>query len=107
MVLFSSIGVLDSLVNIEDRGLSLVEAVKDGCGPPNAICDPHISMKGHLYTPVPEGRTPINTGSNCTSCIPTNTPTSPPPACLGRGTVGLKTNHFSQFFINLVERLFL
>ena len=81
-------GLVDSLVNIDDVWLTLVEAEKDGCGPPYAISDPHMSMKGHLYTPVPEGRTPINTGSNCTSCIPTNIPTSPPPACLGRGTDG-------------------
>ena len=46
VVLFSSTGLVDSLVNSDDRGLSLVEAVKDGCGPPNAICDPTYLWRG-------------------------------------------------------------
>ena len=86
VVISDSVGLVDSLVNMDDWGLLVVGVVKDGCGPPNAICDPHISIKGHLYTPVPDGRTAIKTGSSCTSWIPTRTPPSPP--LHGRGSSG-------------------
>ena len=72
------------------------------CGPANAICDPKMSMKGHLYMPIPEGRTAMSTGSSCTSCIPTKTPTVPPAAYVGSGVLrSIRPVPFSSLFTSL------